>query len=80
MVENYHKKGDYSKFKPVGYPVRHRRKIPFYPMLSLGIDYREIVMRIRELDRTLGGFVLSSTDYLELINDAFSDNIHWTKW
>lgn len=78
MVENYHKKGDYSKFKPVGYPVRHRRKIPFYPMLSLGIDYREIVMRIRELDRTLGGFVLSSTDYLELINDAFSDNIHWT--
>ena len=78
MVDYYQKKHDYSKFKPVGYPVRHRRKIPFNPTLSLGTEYRDIVRRIRELDRVMDGFVLSSSDYLELVSDAFSDNIHWT--
>ena len=78
MVEDYHKKKDYSKFRPNGYPVRHRRKVPFEPMLSLEIDYRKMVNRMRELDRILDGFVLGSTDYMELVTEAFSDNIHWT--
>ena len=78
MVGYYNKRLDYSKFKPLGYPVRHRRKIPFNPTLSLGTDYRRILGRIRELDRTLDGFVLGSDDYLELVIDAFSDNIHWS--
>ena len=69
---------DYSVFKPIGYPVRHRRKVPFNPTLSLGTEYREIIRKIRELDRKLDDMVLSSDDYLELVNDAFSDNIHRT--
>lgn len=78
MVEDYHKKHDYSQFRPIGYPVRHKRKVPFNPTLSLGSEYRDIVRRIRELDNILDGFVLGSSDYLELVSDAFSDNIHWT--
>ena len=69
---------DYSSFRPIGYPVRHRRKVPFNPILSLGTDYRDIIRRIRELDGMLDDFVLGSDDYLELANDAFSDNIHRT--
>ena len=78
MDGEYHKKQDYSKFRPNGYPVRHRRKVPFEPSLSLDIRYRIIIRRIRELDRELDGFILSSSDYLDLISEAFSDNIHWT--
>ena len=72
------KKHDYSVYRPIGYPVRHRRKVPFNPTLSLGTEYRGMLRRIRELDRMLDGFVLSSEDYLELVDDAFSDNIHRT--
>ena len=71
-------KHDYSAFRPVGYPVRHRRKIPFSPVLSLGTEYRGIIRRIRELDRELDDVVLSSGDYLMLVNDVLSDNIHRT--
>ena len=78
MVPDYDKKLDYSRFKPIGYPVRHRRKVPFYPMLSLGMDYRAMMAEIRELDRVLGGYVLGADDYLELVRDAYSDNIHWS--
>ncbi len=78
MDGEYHKKQDYSRFRPIGYPVRHRRKVPFEPSLSLDIRYRGIIRRIRELDRELDGFVLSATDYLDLISETFSDNIHWT--
>lgn len=78
MASDYNKKLDYSRFRPIGYPVRHRRKVPFYPMLSLGMDYRAIMAEIRELDRVLGGYVLGADDYLELVRDAYSDNIHWS--
>ena len=78
MVDIHNNKRDYSAFRPIGYPVRHRRKVPFNPTLSLGTEYREIIRRIRELDRKLDDVILSSDDYLELVNDAFSDNIHRT--
>ena len=78
MPEDYHNKLDYSKFRPLGYPVRHKRKIPFQPMLSLPLSYREMLHEIRKLDMMLDGFVLGSEDYLELVKDAFSDNIHWS--
>ena len=78
MAESDRKGQDYTQFRPIGYPVRHRRKVPFNPTLSLGADYRAVIRRIRELDRMLDDFILSSDDYLELVNDAFSDNIHRT--
>jgi len=78
MSDDYHNKGDYSRFKPNGYPVRHRRKVPFQPMIALPLRYREIVKGIRRMDGMLDGFVLGSEDYLELVKDAYADNIHWT--
>ena len=78
MTNLQENKRDYSGFRPIGYPVRHRRKVPFNPTLSLGKAYRGIIRKIRELDRVLDDILLSSEDYLELANDAFSDNIHRT--
>jgi len=78
MSDKYSNKSDYSRFKPIGYPVRHKRKIPFEPTLSLDLRYREIIRKIRQLDSILDSFVLGSSDYLELIKDAYSDNIHWS--
>ncbi|AMK13333.1 Fic family protein [methanogenic archaeon mixed culture ISO4-G1] len=78
MPDDYHNKLDYSKFRPVGYPVRHKRKIPFQPTLSLPLEYREMLHEIRKLDSMLDGFVLGSEDYLELVKDAYSNNIHWS--
>lgn len=68
----------YARFKPMGYPVRHRRKVPFNPQISLDIGYRRTVARIRELDRELGSFMLSGDAYLEMVNEAYSENIHWS--
>lgn len=67
MSVDHHNKSDYSRFKPVGYPVRHRRKVPFQPMLGLSLEYRRMLMEIRKLDRTLGDFLLGSEDYRELV-------------
>ncbi len=78
MAGDYVLKSDYSDYRPSGYPVRHRRKVPFYPMLSLDMDMRRMMSEIRRLDDTLGGFILSERDYMELILDAYSSNIHWS--
>ena len=77
MVIDYHK-NDYSRFRPTGYPVRHREKVPFEPKLSLPLEYRRMLSEIRDLDRELDRFVLGDSDYSELVRDAYSDNIHWS--
>ena len=78
MPSESHNMTDYSRFKPLGYPVRHRRKVPFQPMLSLPLEYRGMLKEIRRLDSILDTFVLGSEDYLELVKDAYADNIHWS--
>ena len=78
MLTNDDNRRDYSRFKPMGYPVRHRRKIPFQPIVALPLEYRDMLREIRRLDSVLDSFVLGSIDYLELVNDAYADNIHWS--
>lgn len=78
MVSYYPKKHDYSRYKVVGYPVRHRRKVPFQPMLSLDMETRNMILEIRELDSKLGRFILSADDYFDLVNEAYASNIHWS--
>ncbi len=78
MVTDCHKKHDYSKFRPVEYPVKHKAKVPFDPRLTLDLEYRSIIREIRHLDEELGSFILGSADYLDLVNDAYADNIHWS--
>jgi len=78
MIEDYDKKIDYSRFRMAVYPVKHKRKVPFDPSIRLNSDYRKMLSEIRTLDRKLGGMILSGDDYLELVNDAYADNIHWS--
>jgi Fic family protein len=75
MPDNYNKKLDYSKFRPVGYPVRHRQKISFQPMVSVPPEYRNMVRRIRDLDHELGTLLLGSEDYMRTAIGSCSDNI-----
>ena len=77
-MADYHKKKDYSRYRPTGYPVRHRRKVPFYPMLSLSMDVRGQIRAIRRMDEQLSGFLLSEKDYLDFVKDAYASNVHWS--
>ncbi len=47
-------------------------------MIALPLRYREIIKEIRKMDAMLDGFVLGAEDYLELVKDAYANNIHWT--
>lgn len=69
---------DYSAFHPVGYPVRHRRGVPYDPKVSLSLEFRGYIHEIRRLDSLMDGFMLSSTDYMELVKDAYASNVHWS--
>lgn len=68
----------YSHLFPSEFPIKHRRKVPFGPSIKLNLEYRKRLRMIQTLDDELNTFILSGKDYLELINDAFSTNIHWS--
>ena len=78
MPGDYVEKSDYSQYRPRGYPVRHGKKDPFYPMLSLDVGIRSMMSEIRDLDDALGRYMLSERDYYDLVLDAYSSNIHWS--
>lgn len=78
MASDYREKLDYSRYKVEGYPVRHKEKVPFYPMLSLSQDVRQMMREIREMDRSLDDLILSGSDYEDLVLDAYASNIHWS--
>lgn len=78
MVIINDKKTDYGRFKMEVYPVKHKKKVPFNPSVRLNLEYRKMSDEIRNMDRRLGGMILSGDDYLELVNEAYADNIHWS--
>ena len=77
-MSEYNVKQDYSKYKVSGYPVRHRRKIPFEPKLTMDLETRSMIRDIRSLDNILDGYILSAYDYLDLVQEAYASNIHWS--
>lgn len=78
VLIDYGYRRDYSRYKADKYPVKHRRKVPFAPSLRLGPEYRYLLKQIRGLEQDLDSMVLSDTDYLELVSEAFTSNIHWS--
>ncbi|NYT16154.1 MAG: Fic family protein [Methanomassiliicoccales archaeon] len=66
------------QYQSRGYPVRHRRKVPFKPEMRVTDDFISMENKIREYDSELDRFILSSNDYRELIIDAYSSNVHKT--
>lgn len=77
-MSEYNVKQEYSKYKVPGYPVRHRRKIPFEPKLTMDLETRSMIRDIRSLDNILDGYILSAYDYLDLVQEAYASNIHWS--
>src|SRR5437667_3413942 len=58
------------------YPVHHRRKVPFRPLIEPPVDFPTRALELRRLDVDLDRFILSGKDYLQIIADAFASNIH----
>ncbi len=61
-----------------GYPVRHRRKVPFSPDIKVIQNFSELNQKIFRLDSELDRFLLKPDDYFELIEEAFASNIHYS--
>lgn len=71
-------KYDYSKYRVVNFPVRHRKKMPFYPTVSLNLETRGMFREIRKLDSQLESYLLQGSDYYDLVLDAYASNTHWS--
>lgn len=56
--------------------VRHRRKVPFRPAIACPPDTRPRLQRIKELDDELDRVILRGDDYLDLVTEAWSSNVH----
>ena len=59
-----------------GYPVRHKKKIPFRPQIIIPHDIIQTNIEIFQMEAELDRFILSKKDYLELVSDASTSNIH----
>jgi Fic family protein len=73
-IDYYNLKGT----KPKGYPVRHKRKVPFAPVLRVPQDYNRRTRRTKELDFELDRFILTAKDYQDMVIEAYSSNVHWS--
>ena len=62
--------------KQFGYPVRHKRKVPFDPEISLPIEVMRLNAEIFQMDAELDRCILSGNDYEDLLTEAFASNIH----
>ena len=75
MIVNYDK---FLSIHPASQPVRHRRKVPFTPKVSIELSNKKVLQEIRMMDMELDRFILSAADYLELVTEAYASNIHWS--
>ena len=78
MITDYRNCDAYSGYKATGYPIKHKRKVPFDPKIRLSLRYKNMFLKIFDMDRKLNDVILTAGDYLDLVNDAFSSNIHWS--
>jgi len=76
MVTVNRNRTDFSIYKPKGYPVKHRRKVPFEPRIRIGLEHRKLLSELRNLDSELDCMVFGEREYLELFRDAYASNIH----
>ena len=63
---------------PIKYPVIHRRKVPFRPHIEVSEEFARRATEIRQLDSELDRFFPSLKDYTELVEEAYSSNIHFS--
>jgi len=77
MVINYDK---FLSYHPRAQPVRHRRKVPFQPKVSISLETKGALSEIRRMDHELDRFILTAADYLDLVSEAYASNVHWSTW
>jgi len=58
------------------FPVWHKRKVPFQPVITVPPGYIERAGRITDLDRELGAFILSEPDFMRFVEEAVASNLH----
>jgi len=58
------------------YPVHHRKKVPFHPLLKMPEAFAARATRIQTLEREMGRFIPRAEDYFEVISEARAVNIH----
>ena len=59
-----------------GYPARHRRKVPFSPDIRVPDGFLARMTEITDLDHELDRFILSESNYRELVAQAIASNVH----
>lgn len=59
-------------------PVRHKRKVPFFPQVAAPPRLKERIQEIVRLDQELERHVLRPSDYFELVADAYASNFHYS--
>jgi Fic family protein len=62
--------------KQFGYPVRHKRKVPFDPDISLPVEIMRLNAEIFQMEAELDRCILTGEDYEDLLTEAFASNIH----
>ena len=66
---------DLSRYRVGPGTVHYRRKYTFSPSLVVDERYRQVRTEIMEMDRILGNIILSDSDYVSSMRDAYSANI-----
>lgn len=57
-------------------PVRHKLKVPFEPRIRFPEGFSQRAVELRRLDGELDRFILKASDYIDLMVEAWSVNIH----
>jgi Fic family protein len=47
-------------------------------VVSIGAGTKEVLLNIRRLDNELDRLVLTASDYMELVTEAYASNVHWS--
>lgn len=68
----------FGNHSPSGYPVRHKRKVPFGPIVRVPSDYADRVKEIHQMDVRMGDFILGADDYMSFLIEAIASSIHYS--
>lgn len=69
---------NYRRYHVDMVPVRHKRKDLMGLDVRLDWRYREAISAIRSMDSVLEGFILTFSDYADLVGKAHATNVHWS--
>lgn len=65
-----------NNYDSFGYPIKHKRKVPFEPHVRVPPEVSEWNVEMIGLEAELDRYILSENDLQEEVIEAFSSNIH----